>query len=118
MTKNVLSGQLLVLLICGLCSDFSVFKGMRQACAISDLRALPAGLPNSTQNIFGELFYRMNFGFRESETQTWKFHSIIKRHQRGISRQFVCLTPHQQYDLESLLAPYRICRLTPLRMAR
>jgi len=67
-----------------------------------------AGLLNSTLNIFGELFYRMNFGFREAETQTWKFRSIPKRRQRGIPRQFVSLKPPQQYDLESLLAPYRI----------
>jgi hypothetical protein len=71
MTKNVLSGQRLVLLICGLSSDFADAKGMHQACAISDLRALPAGLPKSTVNIIGELFYRMNFGFCEAETQTW-----------------------------------------------
>jgi len=50
------------------------FKSVRQACAISDLRALRAGLLNSTLNIFGELLYRMDFGFREAETQTWKFH--------------------------------------------
>jgi hypothetical protein len=39
----MLSGQRLVSLICGLCSDFSVFMCARQACAISDLRALLAG---------------------------------------------------------------------------
>ena len=73
----MLSGQRLALLIRSLCSDFSVAKGMRQACAISDLRTLPAGLLNSTVNIIGELFYRMNFGFLEAETQTWKLHSIL-----------------------------------------
>jgi hypothetical protein len=118
MTKNVLSGQRLVLIIRGLCSDFSVAKGVHQTCAISDLRALPAGLLNSTVNIIGELFYRMNCGFCEAETQTWKSRSIFKRHQRGISRQFVSVTRHQQFDLESLLPPYRISLLTLLRMAR
>jgi len=108
MTMNVLSGQRLVLLFRGLCSDFSVAKVMHQACSISDLRALPAGLLSSTVNVIGELFCLMNFDFCEAETQTWKFHSIFKRHQRGISRQFVSLKPHQQSDLESLLAPYRI----------
>ena len=100
MTVNVLGGQRLVLLIRGLWSDVSVAKGMHQACAISDLRALPAG----------SLFYHMNFGFCEAGTLTWKSHSIFKRHQRGISRQFVSLSlsPQQQFDLESLLAPYRI----------
>jgi hypothetical protein len=56
MMTNVLSGQRLVLLIRGLCNNFSVAKGVHQACPISDLRALPAGLPNSTVNIIGQLF--------------------------------------------------------------
>jgi hypothetical protein len=70
MPKNVLSGQRLVLLIRGLCSDFSVAKSMHQACEISELPSLTAGLPNSTVSIIGELLYLMNFGFCEAEHQT------------------------------------------------
>jgi hypothetical protein len=110
MAKNVLSGQRLVLFIRGLCNDFSVAKGMRQACVITDLRA---PMQNSAVNIISELFYLMNFGFCGAETQTWKFHPIFKRHQRGISRQCISLTQHQQFDLESLLAPCRFSLLTP-----
>jgi hypothetical protein len=86
MTKNVLSGQRLVLLIRCLCSDFSVAKSMLQACAISDLRTLSAGLLNSTVNITGELFYRMNFGFLEAETQTWKLYSILNATREELQR--------------------------------
>jgi hypothetical protein len=46
-----------------LCNDFSVAKGLHQACVVSDLRALPTGLLNSSMNVIGELLYNMNFCF-------------------------------------------------------